>query len=420
MDIQLDLLLKFLAALGLGALVGAEREIRKGKELATDIGFAGFRTYSLVAILGFVGAYLGDMITPWILLILLGAVTVFFLAEHFNEARKLNFVGITSEIAALITFLIGVITFYSLLLAVILTVVTVLTLNFKKPLHSFIRGLETSEFLSAVKFIIVAFVILPILPKEPIDPWGVISLFDAWLMVVFVSGISFAGYILVKTIGANKGLGISALLGGLASSTATTISMAQQGKKNKAILIPFAFAIVITSTVMFGRGLFEVAVVNRNLFPPLAIILGAMILVSLIILVVLAIMVKREKTKTEELTLSSPFRLWPALQFGLLYIFILVVSELGNKYFGQTGVYLASVISGLADVDAIILSLSNLASEGKLPNELAVRGIAIAVMVNTLVKLFYVRIFGTTALFRHVSLAILPILLAGFGMMVFI
>lgn len=418
MDLPSDLLLKFLTALGLGALVGAEREIRKGKDLASDIGFAGFRTYSLVAILGFVGAYLGNEITPWILLILLGSVSMFFLAEHFNEARKLNFVGITSEIAALITFLIGVITFYQPILAVVLTVVTVLTLNFKTPLHSFIRKLEPFEFLSAVKFIIVAFVVLPILPKEPIDPWGLISLSEAWMVVVLVSGISFVGYILIKTVGAKKGLGITALLGGLASSTATTISLAQQGAKNKKLVVPFVFGIVIASMIMLGRALFEVILVNRSLIGYLGLILGGMIVASLIVLVVLWFLDRSESTKTEELSLSSPFRLMPALQFGLLYILILIIAELGYRYFGEKGIYIASAISGLADVDAITLSLSNLSATGKLDAHSAARGITIAVMMNTFVKLAYVRIFGTSVLFRWTSLALLPILLTG-GIIIF-
>ncbi len=420
MDLQPDLLLKFLTALGLGALVGAEREIRKGKALASDSGFAGFRTYSLVAILGFVGAYLGNEITPWILLVLLAAVALFFLAEHFNEARKLNFLGITSEIAAIITFLIGVISFYYPLLAVILTVVTVLTLNFKNPLHSFIRGLEPDEFLSAVKFIIVAFVILPLLPKEPIDPWGLISLFNAWLVVVLVSGISFVGYILVKTVGTQKGLGLTALLGGLASSTATTISMAQQGSKNKTIVNPFVFAILITSMMMFGRALFEVAVINPKLLAPLTFTLGGMILMSILVLLILWRWDKGRQTKTEALTLTSPFKLWSALQFGILYLLILVAAELGNKYFGQGGVYVASFLSGLADVDAITLSLSKLSAETKLTSSLAVQGITIAIMTNTLIKLVFVRIFGTPKLFRRVTVVLLPIFLVGMGMMIFV
>lgn len=420
MELHPDLLLGFFTALGLGALLGIERELRKGKELTTEIGFAGFRTYSLVSMLGFLGAYLGDEITPWILLVLLTVVSMFFLAEHFNEARKLNFLGITSEMAALITFLIGVITFYSPLLAVILTVVTVLILNFKKPLHSFVRHLESKEFLSAIKFIIIAFVVLPILPQEPIDPWGLISLYSAWLVVVLVSAISFIGYILVKTIGTEKGLGLTALLGGLTSSTATTISMAQQGNRNKKTLLPFVFGIVIASVIMFARALFEVALVNRALVYHLVFILGGMILVSLIVLIILWILDKSKKAKTEELSLTSPFRLLPALQFGLLYIFILVIAEFGNRYFGQQGVYIASAISGLADVDAITLSLSNLSATGKLELSSAAVGISIAVMMNTFVKLAYVRIFGTARLFRWTAAALLPVLLTGLGIMIFV
>src|SRR5690606_3873055 len=145
------------------------------------------------------------------------------------------------------------------------------------------------------------------------------------------------------------GLGLAALVGGLASSTATTISLAQQGYKNKKIIFPFVFAIVVTSIIMFGRALLEVSIVNRALIYHLVFILGVMVLTSLFVLIVLWFFTRKKKAKAEDLELTSPFRLWPALQFGFLYIIILIVAELGNQYLGQKGVYLASLVSGLAD-----------------------------------------------------------------------
>lgn len=418
MDFSLDLILRLLIALGLGALIGAEREISKAKSASKKIGFAGLRTFSLVALLGFLGAYLSQMVSPLILVVLMIVVAAFFLVDHLNEFRKLTFFGITSEIAALTTFLMGVITYQTPLFGVILGVVTVLILNLKKRLHDFVEALEPFEFMSAIKFIIVAFVVLPILPKEPIDPWGIISLFNAWLMVVFVSAISFVGYILVKVIGTQKGLNLTAFVGGLASSTATTISLSEQSRRNKKIILPFLSAILVTSTVMFGRAIFEVAVLNRDLLPYMALVLGVMIFTSLMLLLILWVRANK-KTKPQELELSSPFRLWPALQFGLLYIFILMATHFGNFYFGQKGIYVASFISGLADIDAITLSLSNLAATGKISTALAGQGIVIAVMTNTVVKLAFVRIFGNPTLFWRVLVSLGLVLLAGIVTLIF-
>jgi len=415
MELSTELVVGLLTSLALGALIGAEREMSKAKDAPKKASFAGLRTYSLVALLGFIGAYLGVLISPWVLVSLLLAVTAFFLTEHAGLSQKLSFFGITSEITALMTFLMGVIVFYNPLFGVILGVITVLLLTFKHTLHQFVKTLAPDEFLSAIKFIIVAFVILPLLPRETVDPWGLISPFNAWLMVVFVSGISFVGYILVKAIGTKKGLNLTALVGGLASSTATTMSMAQQSKRNKKIVLPFVSAIIITSTIMFIRALLEVAVVNRDLLPQLSYTLGAMIGASLLILIFLWAQGQKKETKTEDLELSSPFQLWPALQFGALYIIILLAAELGNRYFGEQGIYVASLVAGLADIDAITLSLSNLSAEGNITNQLAVTGITIAVMTNTLVKLAIVRIFSTTPLFNRSALAILLILLSGAG-----
>ncbi len=419
MDFSVDLLIGLLTSLALGILIGAEREMNRANEAPKKASFAGLRTYSLVSLLGFVGAYLSDLVSPWILMVLLLSVTAFFLTRHVDNER-LGFFGITSEITALMTFLIGTVVFYQPLLAVILGVITVLLLTFKKTLHQFVQTLAPVEFLSAIKFIIVAFIILPILPKQPIDPWGLVSLFNAWLMVVFVSGISFVGYILVKAIGAKKGLGLTALVGGLASSTATTMSMAQQGKKNKKVVIPFVAAIVITSTIMLVRALIEVAVINPILLPKLVYTIGSMIVVSVLILLFIWLGGKRKEAKTDALELSSPFQLWPALQFGLLYVLILLAAEFGNRYLGDQGVYLASVVAGLADIDAITLSLSNLSAEGSLTATLAVEGITIAVLTNTLVKLALVRVFASTVLFRRTALAIGLVFLSGLATLILI
>lgn len=410
---DLGLLINLSVALGLGALVGAEREVARPDKV--QIEFSGLRTYALISMLGFLGAYLAENLGNWFPVALFAAVTVFLVAEYFQTSRDPRAAGITSELGALVTFVVGVIAFSSPLSATIVGVATVVVLALKKTFRRFLKTLQPTELFATVKFIIVAFVVLPLLPREAIDPWGFVSLYNAWLMVVFISAISFVGYVLTKTIGPRRGLGLTGLVGGLASSTAVTSSMAGQSKQNKKVVTPFTFAVIIAGAVMFARVGFEVFVLNRELLPRLAITLGVMLAASAIVSAYLwkHSSSAEHKKKSEDLKLSSPFQIKPALKFGIFYIFILIAADLANKFFGESGVYVASAVSGLADVDAITISLSGLAREGELAANIATKGITIAVMVNTLVKLSIVQIFGSRNFFRQAAVAFGVVLASG-------
>ena len=417
MNPEFALLVNLAVALGLGALIGAEREVSEDgkKQRKRKIEFSGLRTYSLISVLGFISTYLASNFENWIILGTLLTMGGFLLLEYQQRSQNLKVFGITSEFAAIAAFLIGATAFVSPLIATASGIAVIVILAMKKWLRSFLKKVSKKEFLATIKFIIVAFVVLPILSREAIDPWGFINLHNIWLMVVFISGISFVGYILTKTIGVKKGLGITGLVGGLASSTAVTTSMAEQSKRNKKLSLPFSFAIIIASAVMFARVGFEVFVLNRELLADLALTLGLMSGMSGIILGFL--WWKSSKTeqqkKSQDLDLSSPFRIIPALKFGIFYVFILVVSDLANKFFGSSGIFAAAAVSGLADVDAITISLSNLARGGEILAETAVKGITLAVMVNTFVKLSIVYFFGSRKVFQQVGVAFAVILGSG-------
>lgn len=414
MNGDLALLVNFAVAIGLGALIGAEREVTKvGKDARkVGIGFSGLRTFTLLSILGFTGAYLADTVG----VIALGGVFLIVGAFLLSEYWRQKFLGITSELAAIATFLVGMITFESPLVATAIGVTVVLVLATKKWIRDFLKKVSEAEFLATIKFLIVACVILPILPSEPIDPWGIVNLQNAWLMVVFISAISFVGYVLTKTIGSRKGLSLTGIVGGLASSTAVTSAMSVESKLNRKITTPFTIAIILASTVMLMRVGFEVFVLNRELLPRLALSLGAMLIASGAVLIVLWQMsshADRKQKSKKELNLSSPFQLSPALKFALFYILILFVAYFSNKFFGAQGVYATAAFSGLADVDAITISLSRLAGSGELAMATAANGITIAVLINTLVKLSIVQIFGDRLIFRQSFFAFSVILAAG-------
>jgi uncharacterized membrane protein (DUF4010 family) len=408
------LLVNLAVAIGQGAQVGAEREVtevgRKARKTGAE--FSGLRTFTLISILGFASAYLSEIFGSIALGGILLIVGVFLLAEYWRQ----KFIGITSELAALATFLIGAIAFISPLIAIIIGVATVLILATKKWIRNFLKKINEDEFLATIKFVIVAFIVLPILPSEAIDPWGIVSPRNAWLMVVFISAISFVGYVLTKTIGSKKGLSLTGLVGGLASSTAVTSSMAVESKRNRKITTPFTIAIIIASAVMLARVGFEVFVLNPELLPKLTLSLGSMLVASGIVLVFLWKMsskADRKRKSKQELELTSPFNLAPAIKFGLFYILILFVAHFSNEFFGARGVYATAAFSGLADVDAITISLSRLAQAGELTNSIAVNGITIAVLINTLVKLSIVQIFGDRLIFRQSLIAFSIILASG-------
>ncbi len=409
MNAEFDLLVNLTVALSLGALIGTEREVTEigKKQREEGIEFSGLRTYTLISLLGFLAACAGSWWGGYLVGIFFVVVGIFLLVEYWQQSHRHHFTGITSELAALATFTVGAIAFTSPLMATVAGMATVVILALKKWIRKFLQKVSEREFLATIKFIIVAFVVLPILPQETVDPWGFLNPRNVWLMVVFISGISFVGYILTKTIGAKKGLGLTGLLGGLASSTAVTTSMAEQSKRNRKLSLPFAFAVIIASAMMFLRVGFEVFILNRELLPKLAVTLGVMFATSGVVAGFLWWKSSKaeHRKKSKALELSSPFQLSPALKFGIFYVFILIFANLANRFFGTSGVYAASAVSGLADVDAITISLSSLAKSGELATEVATKGITLAVMVNTLVKLAIVHLFGSRKLFQQTTIA---------------
>lgn len=417
MNPEFDLLVNLAVALSLGALIGAEREVTEiGKRQREEgIEFSGLRTYTLISLLGFLAACAGSRWGGYLVGIFFAVVGVFLLVEYWQQSHRRHFTGITSELAALAAFTVGAIAFTAPLVATVAGMATVVILALKKWIRKFLQKVSEGEFLATIKFIIVAFVVLPILPREAVDPWGFLNPRNVWLMVVFISGISFVGYILTKTIGAKKGLGLTGLLGGLASSTAVTTSMAEQSRRNRKLSSPFAFAVIVASAVMFLRVGFEVFILNRELLPKLAVTLGVMFAASGVVAGFLWWKSSKaeHRKKSKELELSSPFQLSPALKFGIFYVFILIFANLANRFFGASGVYVASAVSGLADVDAITISLSNLAKNGELAAGVATKGITLAVMVNTLVKLAIVHLFGSRKLFQQAAVAFGVILGSG-------
>ncbi|MEF8777875.1 MAG: MgtC/SapB family protein [Natronomonas sp.] len=383
-------------AFGIGALIGLEREQSESGGL-----FAGSRTFPLFGLYGaLVQAFFPSMLPVAVIAIAL-PLTIAYIGKIWLE----NDIGLTTLTTALLTVVLGALTMHSepgIVLAIVVGGVVTALNSAKGTLHRFADRIDERERRASVKFILVVLVVFPLLPDRDLDVLFGLNPQYVWLMVVFVSGLSFAAYGLGRVIGIERGIALTGILGGFVSSTATAVSMAERTKQEHSLYRVCAFATVIASVVMFPRALIEVAVVNRELLPYVAVPLGAMTGFGA---VVAAIVYWRSTEKTDlqaETEVRNPFRLRPALFFGAIFAVVLSISEFAHTFLGESGIYAISFASGLADVDAITLTLSTLAADGAITPELAATGIVIGAVANTLTKAGLVWLLGTRQLGRLV------------------
>jgi uncharacterized membrane protein (DUF4010 family) len=414
------LFFRFGVALVIGILVGLQREYAfdaRDKEL-----FAGTRTFALMALSGCAAAMLGDILsTPWPFIGVLIVVGAFLTLSHYIGAMR-GAVGLTTEMAALLTVITGGLVYWGeVLLAVALAVTMAVLLSLKLETQRFVRKLTREDIIASLQFAVITAIILPLLPNRTFGPapLDVLNPYTIWLLVVLISGISFVGYVLNKTLGASRGIALTGLVGGLASSTAVTMTFAQRSRQIGKLVRPFALAITIASTVMFARVLIEAAVVNPALLSALWIPILGSILVGLVYSLFLYL--SQRSHSEEEVSLENPFDLGMAIKFGLAFTIILLVSRTAQIYFGETGVYVSSALSGLVGVDAIVLSLAELSREaGGIDPAVAKRGIILAAVANTIAKGGIVLVAGTGRLRRVVIPGFLLMILAAILLMVFL
>jgi len=287
-----ELIINFIVAICIGAVMGLEREIAHQKQKIND--FGGVRTFILIAIFGFALGYFSIKVLNSLAIFIIGfsCFMLLIVSAYIIIGMKTGRIGAASEITATIVFILCSIIAISIenkfrLAAIIITMIVASILALKDKLHKFAKHIKMSEVYAAIKMGIISAIILPFLPNknytlldiplinslisspktiEFLSQIDAFNPFKIWLMVVFISGLSFLGYILVKSIGINKGIGVTSFLGGLVSSTAVTASLSEKSKEKK-IIKPFAFGIVLASSIMFIRVIIEIAVVNKNLLP---------------------------------------------------------------------------------------------------------------------------------------------------------
>ena len=414
---DIDLALRFGAALGLGLLLGLERERKRDAELL----FGGIRTFALIALLGAMGAFMErELNQGWLILAAFVAVSALVIVSYATTAVR-GEVGITTEVTALLAFIVGALCGWEqVAVASVATVVCLLLLTLKDFLHGLARRVEIEDVQATLQFAVISVIILPLLPNENFGPApiDVINPYKIWLMVVLIAGLNFLGYLLVKVLGNEHGFIVTGILGGLVSSTAVTLSFSQRSRREPAMSNAFVLAIVVAWTIMFVRVVVVVSLVNKALAASLALALGCMAVTGLLVSVVLWRWSRTAETGVVAAG-ANPFELGEAIKFGLLFGIVTVIAKTAETYLGAAGLYLAGALAGLTDVDAISLSMANLATSSPQSVKIAAYTIVIAVISNTLVKTGMAVFMGAPALRRTISVVtILLFAAAGAGSLI--
>ena len=371
-------------ALAIGLLIGVERGW-KSREAKEGGRIAGLRTYGLTGLLGGIAGllsqYLGVAVFGFVFLGFTVAVTV----AYTMQWRSNGDISVTSLITMLLTFALGtLVAIEHVNLAASAAVVTVILLRFKNVLHGWLKKLEQQELHAALQLLLISVVLLPILPDRGYGPWEALNPYEIWWMVVLIASISFVGYFAMKLAGTGKGVILTALAAGMASSTALTLHFSHLCKKQGQMKNLLASGILVACGMMFPRILLISSLINSALFVALVVPMAVMSAVTLFSAAV--IWCKNDDPPPDELThLINPLELKPALFFGALLVLVLLLGKAAIHYFGETGLYLLAFVSGIADVDPINLTLSRM-STAELPPGVAVLGIVIASSTNTLVK----------------------------------
>ena len=395
-----DLFLRFAVAMAIGFLIGLQREYAHGgadREI-----MAGERTFALIGLSGCLAAMLSvEFEAPFLFAALLLVYGGIIAVSYVIEFRQRNQAGLTTEVTVLVVVLIGALCYFGYLaLAVAAGIITTVLLSLKLETDRFVRALTRSDIIAALQLAVISAVILPVLPNRVlfVPPFDVLNPFKIWLMVVFISAVSFLGYVLMKVVGPSQGIGLTGLLGGLVSSTAVTLSFTERSVRERDLARPFALAIMVASTIMFARVLVLVGVLNQELLRDLWLPLSLTGLVGVVYS--LYLWATHRTTGTGDVAISNPFDLMSAVKFGAIYGLVLLISRAAQLYFGDTGVYVSSIVSGVADVDAITLSMTELSSSGSLGSRIAADAILLAAIANTVVKASIATLTGSRALRR--------------------
>ena len=400
--------------LGISLLLGLIIGIQRGWVQRDEVGgrrVAGVRTYALIGLLGGISALLAEHYDVLILVGMGLGLAVLVTTAYRSSQRIRPDVSITGAVSSLLTFSFGSLAVAGYVApAAAAAVVTAMMLDFKPELHGLLRHIREQELDAGLKLLLISVVMLPLLPNRGFGPWGAINPYEVWWMVVLIAGISFVGYCAVKIGGARKGILFTGLFAGLASSTALTLHYSRISRNNEALCPLLASGILTACGTMFPRVLLICSLINPvlgfRLFWPIV------IMTLLVYLPAAFIWWRHARVTVDQPEMSqNPLELNSAMLFGFILLVIILLSHALWAWLGNAGIYLLAGISGLSDVDAITLSLTRMSTQDLSP-VIAARAIAIATVINSLVKAGLTVGIGNRALAIRVAV---PLVIAGSG-----
>ena len=402
-----------------GLLIGLEREQSAPRKEATGTFVGGARTHPLFALVGGVSMLLSRELGWAAPIAAFAALAAFLTVSYLDDVRRAGEKGLTSEAAFLLSFLLGALATSRVLQPVAhrvvvvgaLAVVATLLLSAKGERHPFVRQVSGDDLRAALKFLIVAVVALPLLPDRALGPYGALNPRSLGWMVVLISGISFVGYAAVRLLGPERGLGFAGLVGGLASSTAVTLSMSARSREEPGLAGPCAQAVALASTVMCARVAVLVGLLHASLLLSLAAPLTGMGLGGLAAWLRLR---RRPGARPAPGTLriANPFELSTAFKFAALFAAVLVVSRFAAERLGASGLYFTGLLAGTTDVDPVALSMAGMAGAA-VGMRVAATTVVLALVSNTVVKGAMAWLLGGPAYRRQVAGAFAAMIAAG-------
>jgi uncharacterized membrane protein (DUF4010 family) len=362
-------------ALAIGLLIGVERGWQE-RDAVAGSRTAGIRTFSLIGLLGGICGALIDYAGPWPSAVIGFGFALVFGAFQWRENSADGKFSVTSFVAALLTFALGAYAIVgSVMAAVAVAVAAAALLAGRQTLHEFLKRLSWEELLSALLLLAMTFLLLPILPREPIDPWGMLVPYELWLIVILIATLSFVGYVAVRTMGERRGLALAAAAGALVSSTAVTLNNSRLAKTRPTMQPALSGAICIAWAVSVIRMTVVACVINRGLIVPL----GVPVVTVAGVLIAASFFFYRRvnfEAGSDGLKLNNPFELSTVLLFGGALALVLPASKLITDYFGAGGLFAFAALSGLVDVDPIVLSAARLAGDS-----VAISDVALAILI---------------------------------------
>lgn len=415
-------LISLALALCVGLLIGIQREQSAQADGRREPEFlGGVRTHPLFALLGALATLLAGQWGWWLPAAVFAVVGALLALAYADDLRQQRDRGLTSEAAFLLTFLLGVLAMSDKVLpeagtrwlaTAALGVCITTLLSLKEPLHGLVAKLSRDDIYASLKFLVLAVIVLPLLPNASYGPLQALNPFEIGLMIVLIAGLSFAGYVAIRVLGPGRGMGLTGLLGGIVSSTAVTLSFAGRAKRDPQAAGVCALAVVLACSVMLVRVHVLTAATYPELLPDVALPFGAMLGTNLLGALVLYRRGQTTRAEPEQLKFHNPFELGVAVKFGLLFALVLLGTKAASTYLGQTGLFVAALISGLTDMDAITISSARLAAQGT-GHKVAVTAMLLGAGANTLVKIGLALALGGWAFGRRVLFVLLAVLAAG-------